>query len=142
MGTYNTKQKTAILELLKENQGKHFTADDILLSLSGENMSIGKTTVYRYLEKLVSENVVRKYEISKTDASCYEYCPASEHSACLTHYHLKCTSCNKLFHINCKTLNVISEHIFSEHNFLIDKSKTVFYGLCDACSKTERNKNI
>lgn len=139
MGTYNTKQKAAIFELLRENEGKHFTADDIISSLSSDNISIGKATVYRYLEKLVSENVVRKYEISKSDAACYEYLGGEESSMCSNHYHLKCTICNKLFHISCRNLNSISEHILSEHRFKIDKSKTVFYGICEKCGKEERD---
>lgn len=138
MKTYNTKQKSAILDFLKENSGAHFTADDILIALNAKNAAIGKATVYRYLEKLVNENIVRKYEISKNDAACYEYCADGQHGECSTHYHLKCVLCGRLFHINCKTLNLISTHILSEHNFTIDKSKTVFYGVCADCGKNER----
>ena len=131
--TYNTKQKSEILDFLTNNKGKHFTIDEIVSRLSENGTNIGKTTVYRYMEKLTDDMCVRKYEISKNDAACYEYCGNS--GLCTSHYHLKCTECGKLFHISCHTLNAINEHILSDHNFIVDNTKTVFYGICSDCNQ-------
>lgn len=131
--TYNTKQKSVILDFLKKNKGKHFTIDEIVSSLTEKGVSIGKTTVYRYMEKLTDDLCVRKYEISKNDSACYEYVGDSKNNLCSSHYHLKCIKCSKLFHINCHILNTIDEHILNEHNFVVDNTKTVFYGLCQNC---------
>ena len=133
--SYNTKQKSEILEFLIKNPGKHFTADEIFLNMSANGTTVGKSTVYRFLEKLTSEQQVRKYEISKNDAACYEYTGKENINHCTSHSHLKCTSCNKLFHVSCNILNSINDHIFKDHNFTVDNTKTVFYGICEACSK-------
>ena len=132
--TYNTKQKSVILDFLKANKGKHFTVDEVALKISESGISIGKTTVYRHLEKLADDLCVRKYEISKNDAACYEYTGNNNENLCSSHSHLKCTVCNKLFHIDCGILNSINEHILSDHDFKVDSAKTVFYGVCKSCS--------
>ena len=49
--SYNTRQRELILDYIKKNAKKHLTADDIADALKSEN--VGKTTVYRYLEKLL-----------------------------------------------------------------------------------------
>ena len=48
--SYNTRQRELILEYIKSNAENHLTADAIALALKSEQ--VGKTTVYRYLEKL------------------------------------------------------------------------------------------
>ena len=135
--SYNTKQKGEILDFLKKNPGKHFTADEIVSNMSANGKNVGKSTVYRFLEKLTLEQRVRKYEISKNDAACYEYTGNENLSQCTSHSHLKCTSCNRLFHIDCHILNSINEHILKDHNFTVDNTKTVFYGTCRACLKED-----
>lgn len=133
--TYNTKQKSVILDFLKANKGKHFTVDEIASKISENGVSIGKTTVYRHLERLTDDLSVRKYEISKNDAACYEYTGNDHQNMCQSHSHLKCTVCNKLFHIDCGILNSINEHILSDHDFMVDSAKTVFYGVCKSCNQ-------
>lgn len=136
--TYNTKQKSEILDFLIKNKGKHYTIDEIVSKMSENGTAIGKTTVYRYMEKLTDELCVRKYEISKNDAACYEYIGEVENNVCTSHYHLKCTECNKLFHISCHILNSINEHILNDHSFIVDNTKTVFYGICKSCGEGGR----
>lgn len=51
--------------ILKERK-KHLTADDIADALKAEQ--VGKTTVYRYLEKLCEQNIVRKFILSEEKA--------------------------------------------------------------------------
>ena len=133
--TYNTKQKSEVLDFLIKHSGEHFTVDDLTAKLSDSGINIGKTTVYRHLEKLTENMQVRKYEISKNDAACYEYLGDESENSCRTHYHLKCTSCGKLFHIDCHTLSAINEHILSSHGFRVNSVQTVFYGVCAECRK-------
>ncbi len=135
--SYNTKQKSEILNFLIKNSGKHFTADEIVSNMSSTGINVGKSTVYRFLEKLTTEQRVRKYEISKNDSACYEYTGNENNSHCMSHYHLKCTSCDRLFHINCHTLNSINEHILRDHYFTVDNTKTVLYGTCKDCLKED-----
>ncbi len=129
---YKTKQKQAILNLLKENCKRHMTAADIIDRIKNSENGIGTATVYRYLDKLVAKGVIRKYVIDDKAGACYQYIENNE--SCSEHFHLKCIECGKLFHLDCSHLKSISEHIRSDHGFLVDNSRTVFYGLCEKCS--------
>ena len=62
---YKTKQSEIVLEYLKENSDSHLTANEIAMALSGKN--VGKTTVYRHLEKLCRDGAVRKYILEEGD---------------------------------------------------------------------------
>jgi Fe2+ or Zn2+ uptake regulation protein len=57
---YNTKQKSFILECIKETDGRHFTADDIADMLDKKGRHVGKATVYRHLDRLLSEGEIKR----------------------------------------------------------------------------------
>ena len=126
--SYNTKQSKMVFDILLENKDRHLTADEIFekLRISGE--SVGKTTIYRHLEKLCASGEVRKFTGGDGDSACYQY-------------HLKCTECGKLIHAECKFLSELSAHIYNEHGFKVDGSRTVLYGVCGDCLKKERQLN-
>lgn len=134
--SYNTKQSKMVFDILLENKDRHLTADEIFekLRISGE--SVGKTTIYRHLEKLCASGEVRKFTGGDGDSACYQY--AGKNVECREHYHLKCTECGKLIHAECKFLSELSAHIYNEHGFKVDGSRTVLYGVCGDCLKKER----
>ena len=49
---YTTKQSTEILDFLRNNKDKHLTAEEVYYSLRQGGSNIGRTTVYRHLERL------------------------------------------------------------------------------------------
>lgn len=130
--SYKTKQRELILKCLVDNCANHLTADNILEYLKTNDSSVGKTTVYRYLDKLVAEGIVRKYIVEEGKCACFQY--AGENCSCKLHFHLKCTSCNKLFHVECDYLNELENHVYEHHKFRIDNTKTVLYGICEECA--------
>lgn len=133
---YKTKQRAAILEYLKENIDEHITADRIIDYFKQIDNPIGKSTVYRTLDTLVQENVIRKYALTdRSEAACFQY--MGENASCNEHYHMKCTKCGMLIHLDCDEIKELSEHIFKEHKFRLDTCKTILYGLCENC--LERN---
>lgn len=129
---YNTKQREIILNYLKENKDSNITADEILNFCSQSGNKIGKATVYRYLNDLVKQNIVKKYMVEDRNCSCYQYV---EEKNCSEHYHLKCEKCNKIIHLECEEFKEIQHHIAKEHNFKLDSIKTILYGICKECSK-------
>jgi Fur family ferric uptake transcriptional regulator len=130
--SYKTKQRDQILECLIQNKDRHVTADELMTQLSGDNAPVGKTTIYRYLDKLVSQGIVRKYFIEEGKSACYQYMDAD--SVCNEHFHLKCIGCGKLVHLECKYMGTLDSHIREHHDFAVDHSKTVLYGKCRACT--------
>ncbi|HHX56934.1 MAG TPA: transcriptional repressor [Clostridiales bacterium] len=133
---YKTKQKEKILEHIKANMDRHITAAEIVAHLNAEGTTVGATTVYRYLDKLVEIGYVRKYIMDEKSSACYQY--VQENEECGEHFHLKCVKCGELFHTSCDFMQGIDVHILKHHGFRVDNTKTVLYGECESChSKLE-----
>lgn len=128
---YKTKQKEIILNFFIENKNKHLTASDIVKYINSNEETVGMTTVYRYLDKLVSAGIIRKYFLDDKSGACYQY--IDDNSKCHEHFHLKCIQCGALFHIDCSYMQSLDEHIMEHHGFKIDNSRTVLYGICKYC---------
>lgn len=131
--SYKTKQRDRILDCLIKNKDRHITADEIRTALNGEKSLVGKTTVYRYLDKLVCQGIVRRYIIEGGQSACYQY--MEWNGVCNKHFHLKCVDCGQLFHLECDYLDDLDAHIREHHDFHVDNSKTVLYGQCGACAE-------
>lgn len=128
---YNTKQKQIIYDFLLENKDRLLTCDEIAYALKNSGTPVGKATLYRYLDSLISIGEVRK--ISEGDKKGAAYQLLNKELNCKSHMHLKCTECGELQHLSCEFMNAVGEHILSHHNFTIDNAKTVIYGICDKC---------
>ena len=129
---YRTKQRQVILSYLMEHASLHLTVDDVYDALKKQGETVGKTTVYRHMEKLVTTGKVRKYHIEGGTSACYQY---NGEETCHEHFHLKCISCGKLIHLDCEFMRGIDTHIFEHHGFRVDNRQTVLYGVCSGCEK-------
>ena len=129
--TYNTKQKTAIFDCIKEIGEKHFTVDGLCDVLSNKNIQVGRTTIYRCLEKLTNEGILRKFIMPQGESCCYQY--VGHNNSCNEHFHLKCEKCGSLIHMECDEMEDLAEHIKSHHGFMLNPLKTVIYGICEGC---------
>ena len=131
--TYNTKQKKLISDFFENNTDKQLTCDEISESLKIQGTPVGKTTVYRYVEKLVSEGKIRKITGGTSKSALYQYIDAE--MDCNSHIHLKCLKCGEFIHLGCDFLNNVNEHIYEHHRFRVDNSKSVLYGFCEKCTE-------
>lgn len=128
---YNTKQKELLLNYLRECEENHITVQEISAYLTNNGNPMGISTIYRQLDRLVEQGIVRKYILDGRSGACYQY--INEEKTCNSHFHLKCVNCGTLFHVDCSFLSEIDSHIMEHHRFAIDNSKTVFYGVCESC---------
>lgn len=133
MGKYRTRQRELILNYLIENKDIHVTAEEVSDHLKRRGTSVGRSTIYRYLDRLVSQNIVRKFYLGSGTSACFQY--VDDKSACLEHYHLMCTGCGKLIHMECTDLDEIFCHLARKHSFRADPVKTVVYGECAECTR-------
>lgn len=131
--TYNTRQKKTIEGFLKENTDKQFTYEEISDALRQMGTPVGKTTVYRYVEKLVCEGKVRKITGGTSKSAQFQY--IDEGMDCNSHMHLKCLKCGEFIHLGCDFLSDVNSHIYEHHRFRVDNSRTVLYGLCEKCAE-------
>lgn len=130
---YNTRQKQIILDCLKENSHRLLTCDEISDILKASGTPVGKATLYRFLDSLVLSGDARK--LSDDSKKCAAYQLIDKEMDCHSHMHLKCTDCGKLIHLGCDFMSGVGEHILEHHQFRIDNSRTVIFGLCSACSE-------
>ena len=135
-GSYNTKQSCEILNFLKDNAGSHFTSQEISDHFRAQGINIGQATIYRRLDRLTTDGLVNNYIIDEKSPACYEYIGTEhcKHGSC---YHMKCEKCNKLIHLSCDEINEFFDHVSTEHGFVLDPKRTVFYGICEDCIKEE-----
>jgi len=127
--TYNTKQKDIILEKVRK-LNKEFTVKGLYDSL---NHKVGLTTIYRLIDKLVEEGIIKK-TITNDNKTFYRYLEECNHE---NHFYLNCDKCGNLVHVDCDCINELSNHIFKEHNFKPSKDHIIINGICNNCSKGE-----
>ena len=129
--TYITKQREAILNYLETQKNTHLTAAQIVEHFENNAATIGRTTIYRQLERLFREGAVHRYFIEGIIGACFQFVPVHERQQeC---FHFKCEQCGNVSNFHCGTLEEISRHLMDSHEFQINDGKTVFYGKCKAC---------
>ena len=128
--TYNTKGKEAINTAIK-HFSNGFTIKELKDYLDSNNSNIGLTTVYRIIDSLENDRVIKKY-YDENNVAHYKYvndCTSGNH------FYLKCIKCNKIVHVDCECINDLKTHIYKQHKFLLDAKNIILEGLCSSCNK-------
>lgn len=129
---YRTKHSKELLDYMMNIPGQHITAQEVCEYFKNNGNPMGLATVYRQLERLVSEGLVQKYNLEGASA-CFEYIGQGGYNHDENCFHCKCIACGKLIHLECEEINHLKNHILADHNFTVDTTRTVFYGLCENC---------
>ena len=130
---YMTRQQQAVLKCIESCPGGRATAMDLMQMLRQEGQTVGLSTVYRQLEKLVAQGKVHK--LLTEEGACYQYCDKTVHRDCFL---LQCEGCGAIFHMDCSHLGELYGHLLESHGFAITPRRTMFYGLCGKCREAER----
>ena len=133
---YRTKQMAEILSYLQSMQGSHVTVHDIHAYFKSKNISVGTTTIYRHLDRMVEEGIDAKYVVDEKSSACFEYLGDKSHCHPTVCFHCKCEKCGKLIHLHCKELEAVYLHLLNDHGFQVDAPRSVIYGLCEDCQQT------
>ena len=126
--SYNTRPLRLIEQLLESRRGEHMTAEEISSLLKEQGESVGQTTVYRNLEKLCALGKARKFQDG--GSACFALA-----DGCAHHFHLRCSVCGKLSHVECDYMENLAHHVSAHHGFMVDSRKTVLHGVCGECAK-------
>ena len=130
--SYNTKQREAVFEYIVSLGNTHVTAAQIVSHFEAEELSVGRTTIYRHIDKLTQDGKLRKYNVDGIVGACYQY--ITDNGEQQKKLLLKCEDCGELIHLECDELDEIHRHIYLDHTFKVNIAKTVFYGKCGACA--------
>lgn len=130
--SYNTAGRRRLLLFLGDNPEKQYTVDELYSALCVQNLRVGKSSLYRLLDKLCAEGIVRKFKEEGKDSSLYQYLGSD--AECAHHLHLKCLNCGRLIHLECHLGNELIAHIRAEHGFSVNSKKSVLWGVCESCA--------
>lgn len=134
---YQTKQKARILSYFEAHPDRHFTAAELVQAMQTDGTPIGAATVYRQLERLEQGGLLRRYALDDRGSACWQYGgEEAKAGTCHSHFHLKCTMCGVLIHLDCDHLAEITAHVQRDHGFAIAAERTTFYGICRACQQS------
>lgn len=130
---YRTRQQEAVIEYFRLNPQRCVTADEIYIYFMNTESKIGKATIYRCLDRLLENGMIKKFISDSGDCAMYQL--IDEHKGCDRHFHLKCTVCGEMIHMDCEFMKEFERHIVEHHGFKVDNARTVIYGLCEKCQK-------
>lgn len=125
-GLKSTKQRKAILEVLNSME-LPATAEDVFLGLKDIDAAANLSTVYRTLEALSEQDIIRKISIVGEEKAFYEMLKAS-------HRHfLICVNCKKMLPISGCPLEKYEKSLEEKTDFEISGHSLNLYGYCPAC---------
>lgn len=131
--TYRTGQRRQVLAYLERTSDRYQTVDQIFEGIHATDAKVGRTTVYRTLERLTHEGAVAKVTAIRGNAAAYRL--LDDETA--RHGQLLCTHCGRVLPLGCSMLQPFAEHVRDHHGFAIDQTRTVIYGVCEECQRAE-----
>jgi Fur family transcriptional regulator, ferric uptake regulator len=120
-----TRSQQRVLELLQElNQA--IAAQDIYVKLRHQGQTMGLATVYRSLEALKTQGLIKGINLANGEA-IYSLMPSDRH-------HLNCLNCKALIQIDSCPLHNLNSSLEQSYSFKIQYHTLEFFGLCANCT--------
>ena len=121
-----TRQRLLVADALR-SMARQVTAQELYDHLRLRDPRIGRATVFRTLEALVSAGVARRLE---RDGHVYGYVACRpEH-----HHHVACDRCGRVEEIGEGYIAEMAERLSADLGFQIDDARLDFYGRCARCT--------
>lgn len=126
LGARNTKQRTAVIEVLRE-MDKFSSAKDIFQALQNKGAKVGLTTVYRTLQSLTEIEAVDALHMPSGE-TLYRHCESDHH-----HHHLVCTKCGRTEEIDGGPIEEWAKSTAAKYGFEITGHDAEIFGICESC---------
>lgn len=133
---YKTRQRQEVLAVFSSSPMDSISAAEVRSTLLSKGVPVGRTTVYRAIERLVQEG--RLFALPKaraSDPARYQYraSPAKSIS-------IRCSACGLLQPLNCAFTREFETHLQQEHGFALNEGDCLLPGLCDNCQHSPKKK--
>ncbi len=122
-----THQREIVAKLVF-GSGGHLSVDEIEGKLRSDGESIGKATIYRTLDLLVTSNLVAERDFGE-GFKRYEHLLSAEP----VHEHLICLGCAMVIEFQSSDVHRIEACVTASHGFRPLSHKVEIYGLCREC---------
>lgn len=120
-----SRQRERILELLR-GTGIHPTASWLYDRLKGEFPDLSLGTIYRNLNILVEQGLIRKIDFGST----FDRYDANT----LPHYHFICERCGSISDLKIPIDDELNKRVELDTRYKAKRHRIEFYGLCDKCA--------
>ena len=134
LGARNTRQRTAVVEVLRELD-KFASAKDIHQALIDGEHKVGLTTVYRTLQSLSDIDAVDSLHMPSGE-TLYRHCDSADH-----HHHLVCTECGRTEEIDGGAVEKWASQVSSEFDFELTGHDAEVFGVCADCRARQAQKS-
>jgi len=121
-----TAQRQVILEEIKKTD-THPTADEVYQLVRERLPRISLGTVYRNLEILSENGLIRKLEWAGTQKR-YD-------GELKAHYHIRCLNCSRIEDIHIEPLSALEEMFRGSSDYEVVGYRLEIIGLCSQCKK-------
>lgn len=128
MQTRNTVQRQIVLQTVQAMHD-HPTADRVHESVVREHPSISKATVYRNLNQLAAQGMLRRVPVPN-GADRYDF-------NLREHYHVRCTRCGAVHDVYLADTQDLIGRVEDASGASIEGFDLLFEGCCAACRKAE-----
>jgi Fe2+ or Zn2+ uptake regulation protein len=120
-----TGPRRAVAELVARREG-HFTAAELESDAQAHRPGIGRATIFRALEVLLSLGVVERIDLPSGEHA-YVTCDPSHH------HHVVCSACGRAVDIDDAGLRAVVEEIEERTGYRVDTHRLELFGACPAC---------
>lgn len=117
-----TVQRESILQAFKK-QNRPLTIQEALEEADKSNPGLGVATVYRNINRMVEEGILRSVELLD-NVSRYEL------SGLTHHHHFHCDVCDKVFDFHSCLENI---ETLAPNGFVVKTHEIILNGICSAC---------
>lgn len=137
LGLRNTRPRRLIAEQLADRAaaGADFTAQELWHELQEAEPSLGRATVYRAIDLLVSEGVLDRVPFMD-GTHRYRVCGASHH------HHVTCTQCQRTVEIAACIPPELLAAIATNTDFDIEGHSLELFGRCAECREDEQRASL
>jgi Fe2+ or Zn2+ uptake regulation protein len=123
-----TGPRRALADLIADRGGSTFTAADLVADVRARRLGIGRATVFRAIDLLVSVGAVERVDL-----------PNGEHAyvACVPthHHHVICARCAGSIEIGDLGLGAVAREVSRRTGYRIVEHRLELFGLCPACQQ-------
>ena len=121
-----TGPRRALADLIADRGGSTFTAADLVADARARRLGIGRATVFRAIELLVSVGAVERVDLQSGEHA-YVACVPTHH------HHVICSRCASATEIGDLGLGAVAREVARRTGYRVDEHRLELFGLCPTC---------
>jgi len=121
-----TRPRRALADLIADRGGSTFTAADLVADARARRLGIGRATVFRAIELLVSVGAVERVDLQSGEHA-YVACVPTHH------HHVICSRCANATEIGDLGLGAVAREVARRTGYRVDEHRLELFGLCPTC---------